>query len=177
MSIPLSSLQALKNTQPRAGLLWAVDLTSQQLFAKQEDGTWQDTLISSSRFGLGNEPGSEKTPLGWHRVDAIIGKGCPLGQRFESRCPVGAPLPHWQEGTGDAILTRILWLDGLDPSRNGNSYSRYIYIHGTHQEERLGTPACHGCIRMGNEILAQWADPRAPADLVVWIGHLDTKGP
>src|SRR5215210_7246736 len=103
--------------------------------------------ISSSRFGLGTEPGSFRTPLGRFRIAQKIGSGAPRGTIFRSRVPLGPkdPLPE----TEDLITSRILWLDGLDPD-NANTKDRYIYIHGTKHEHRIGEPDSHGCIRMRN---------------------------
>ena len=103
--------------------------------------------ISSSRFGLGTEAGSFKTPLGRFRIAEKIGSDAPLGTIFTSRVPLGPddPLPD----TEDLITSRILWLDGVDPD-NGNTKDRYIYIHGTKHEDRIGQPDSHGCIRMRN---------------------------
>jgi L,D-transpeptidase YbiS len=103
--------------------------------------------ISTSRFGLGTEPGSNKTPTGCFRIAEKVGDGAPPGEIFISRVPTGK---IGQEGDEkDHVQTRILWLDGLGPD-NGNTYGRYIYIHGTNAESRLGTPASYGCIRMNN---------------------------
>jgi lipoprotein-anchoring transpeptidase ErfK/SrfK len=103
--------------------------------------------ISTSRYGLGSEPGSNKTPTGCFRIAEMIGDGAPPGEIFISRVPTGN---FGQEGDEkDHVQTRILWLDGLDPE-NANSHSRYIYIHGTNAESQLGTPASHGCVRMSN---------------------------
>ncbi|RYD28057.1 MAG: L,D-transpeptidase [Verrucomicrobiaceae bacterium] len=77
-----------------------------------------------------------------------IGHGAPPGTIFRSRRVAG----RWEDGqesAEDHVLTRILWLDGMEEG-NANTFSRYIYIHGTNQEGRLGTPASHGCIRMAN---------------------------
>ena len=103
--------------------------------------------ISSSRFGLGTEEGSLKTPLGRFQIAEKIGSGMPRGTIFCSRIPLGPgdPLPD----TEDLITSRILWLDGLDP-KNANTKDRYIYIHGTKHEDRIGEPDSHGCIRMLN---------------------------
>jgi lipoprotein-anchoring transpeptidase ErfK/SrfK len=103
--------------------------------------------ISSSRFGLGTEEGSLKTPLGRFRIAEKIGDGMPRGTIFRSRVPLGPddPLPD----TEDLITSRILWLDGIDPD-NANTKDRYIYIHGTKHENRIGEPDSHGCIRMLN---------------------------
>ena len=103
--------------------------------------------ISTSRFGLGSKEGSFKTPTGKFRVAEKIGDGAPAGTVFKSRCPVNATKKMLRED--DLVMTRILWLDGLEP-RNANTHDRYVYIHGTNHEEELGTPASHGCIRMRN---------------------------
>lgn len=103
--------------------------------------------ISTSRFGLGTEPGSYKTPTGCFRIAEKVGDGAPPGEIFISRVPTGKV---GQEGDEkDHVQTRILWLDGLDPD-NANTYDRYVYIHGTNAESKLGTPASYGCVRMGN---------------------------
>lgn len=103
--------------------------------------------ISTSRYGLGSEPGSNKTPTGCFRIAEKVGNGAPPGEIFISREPTGR---FGEEGDEkDHVQTRILWLDGLDPE-NANAHSRYIYIHGTNAESQLGTPASHGCVRMSN---------------------------
>jgi L,D-transpeptidase YbiS len=103
--------------------------------------------ISTSRFGLGTEQGSHRTPLGKFRISDKIGAGMPAGTIFVGRVPLGAnePLPK----TNDLILSRILWLDGVE-SHNANTRDRFIYIHGTRHEEKIGQPHSHGCIRMRN---------------------------
>ncbi len=103
--------------------------------------------ISTSRFGLGTEPGSYQTPTGCFRIAEKIGDGAPPGEIFISRVPTGK---LGQEGDEkDHVQTRILWLDGLDPD-NANTHGRYVYIHGTNAESQLGTPASYGCVRMNN---------------------------
>jgi hypothetical protein len=103
--------------------------------------------ISSSRFGLGSEEGSFRTPTGRFRICDKIGTGAPRGMVFKGRIPTGEiATPGGEE---DHVLTRILWLEGLD-EENRNTRDRYIYIHGTNQEELIGTPASHGCIRLKN---------------------------
>jgi L,D-transpeptidase YbiS len=103
--------------------------------------------ISTSRVGLGVDEGSHKTPLGQFRISDKIGEGMPNGTIFVGRIPLRAndPLPR----TNDLILSRILWLDGLEP-HNTNTRARFIYIHGTRHEDKIGQPDSHGCIRMRN---------------------------
>ena len=118
--------------------------------------------VSTARAGVGGETGSSKTPPGWHRVCARYGANAPLGQVFVSRRAVrGSVLPEnkWRAGDdADLILSRILLLDGLEygVNRGGSvdSRTRYIYIHGTNQEQLLGTPASHGCVRLANRDVA-----------------------
>jgi lipoprotein-anchoring transpeptidase ErfK/SrfK len=103
--------------------------------------------VSTSRFGTGTEPGSNKTPTGRFRIAEKHGHGQPLGMVFVSRVPTGRYGAECDEH--DHVQTRILWLEGLDAG-NANTFSRYIYIHGTNAESRLGTPASFGCVRMAN---------------------------
>jgi lipoprotein-anchoring transpeptidase ErfK/SrfK len=104
--------------------------------------------ISTSRFGLGSKKGSFKTPTGKFRIAEKIGDGKPAGTIFKSRQPVKATKKMLREE--DLVMTRILWLDGLEP-RNANTHDRYVYIHGTNHEEEIGTAASHGCVRMKND--------------------------
>lgn len=103
--------------------------------------------VSTSRFGLGSEEGSYKTPLGRFVITEKFGDGAPHGAVFRSRQMTGElALPGGDE---DLVLTRIFWLSGLDPD-NANTHDRYIYIHGTNQEALIGHPSSHGCVRMRN---------------------------
>jgi len=112
------------------------------------DGVVQKSYpVSTSQFGLGTEPGSLKTPLGRFAVAEKIGQDAPSGMVFKARQPTGEIA--CEGGDEDLILTRILWLEGLDDA-NANTRDRYIYIHGTNQEAKIGTPASHGCVRMRN---------------------------
>ncbi len=120
------------------------------LFEKANDGTLLSITtypISSSKFGLGTEPDSNKTPLGNFFIEEKIGDGEPESMIFKSRKATGEIASLG--GEEDHILTRILSLGGLDPE-NSNTHDRFIYIHGTNQEDLIGTPASHGCIRMHN---------------------------
>jgi lipoprotein-anchoring transpeptidase ErfK/SrfK len=103
--------------------------------------------VSTSRFGLGSEENSHKTPLGKFRISDKIGETMPAGTIFVGRVPLRPddPLPP----TEDLVLSRILWLDGIEP-HNANTRNRFIYIHGTRHEDKIGEPDSHGCIRMRN---------------------------
>lgn len=104
--------------------------------------------ISTSKFGLGDTPGSNQTPLGRFEVEKKVGDGAPAGAVFKSRQPTGEIIPVNAPGR-DPIVTRILWLKGID-DQNRNAFDRTIYIHGTPEERRLGTPASFGCVRMAS---------------------------
>ncbi len=118
--------------------------------------------ISTAKNGLGERNGSYCTPRGRHRIAEKIGAGEPLYAVFKARVPTGEV---WSRELArdnpdcDWILTRILWLDGLEEGKNKggtvDSHSRYIYIHGTDEEHLIGTPVSHGCIRMKNADIAE----------------------
>lgn len=103
--------------------------------------------VSTSKFGIGFEPGSNKTPTGEFTIESKWGGNAPAGEIFVSRVATGRF--GNEEDPADHVQTRILWLHGLE-GQNANTHSRYIYIHGTNAESQLGTPASHGCIRMSN---------------------------
>ncbi len=119
--------------------------------------------VSTSRFGLGTEPGSFRTPLGRFRVGEKFGHGAELGAIFKNRLTTG------EKGLGstdeDLVLTRILWLEG-DEDSNANTRQRYIYIHGTNHEAAIGQPASHGCVRMRNADVAALYDLTPPGTVV-----------
>ncbi|MBM3833383.1 MAG: L,D-transpeptidase [Verrucomicrobia bacterium] len=125
--------------------------------------------ISSSRFGIGQQEGSNQTPLGLHRIAEKIGGGRPIGTVFRSRQPAGLT---WQGHPGAAITHRILWLEGLEPgfNRGGNvdTHARYIYIHGTGDEMTLGRPASKGCLHLSSADLLPLFDS-IPNGTLVWI--------
>lgn len=121
--------------------------------------------VSTASNGTGERDGSYCTPRGRHRIAEKIGAGAPLYAAFKARQATGeiwTPALDAENPERDWILTRILWLDGLEPGRNKggevDTHDRYIYIHGTHEEHRIGTPASHGCIRMKNADVAELFD-------------------
>ena len=118
--------------------------------------------VSTASNGVGEQNGSFCTPRGRHRIAEKIGAGAPLFAAFKSREPTGeiwTPELDAANPGRDWILTRILWLEGLEPGKNQggtvDTHHRYIYVHGTHEEHKIGTPASHGCIRMKNADVAE----------------------
>jgi L,D-transpeptidase YbiS len=131
--------------------------------------------VSTSKLGIGQQKGSNKTPLGWHQIKAKIGAGAAENTVFVGRRPTGeiynGELAS-QYPERDWILTRILWLGGCEIGRNRfgdvDTMQRYIYIHGTPDTEPMGIPESHGCIRMRNsDVIALFdeLDPGTP----IWI--------
>lgn len=129
-----------------------------------EDGTLlRRYAISTSRFGLGSEPGSYRTPTGRFRIEEKIGDGAKPGEIFVGREPTGR---CGEEGDpDDHVQTRILWLSGMEAG-NGNTHARYIYIHGTNAEGELGAPASMGCVRMSNADVIDLYDQVEPGVIV-----------
>lgn len=151
-----------------------VSIARQQIDLLDDTGGRVRTYpVSTSCYGLGSVPDSNFTPVGRFRIVQKIGHGAPERTIFRSRAVVGT----WDGGVApeDYVLTRILWLDGMDEA-NVNTFSRYIYIHGTNQEERIGQPASHGCIRLTN---ADVVDLFERVDLAteVIIGDVPTPDP
>ncbi|MFT3758025.1 L,D-transpeptidase family protein [Thauera sp.] len=113
--------------------------------------------VSTARNGAGEENGSLRTPRGRHRIRARIGAGAPYGAVFRGRRPTGecwTPDFAAAHPGRDWVLSRILWLCGEEPGRNRlgsvDSMRRYIYIHGTGDDQPMGVPLSHGCVRMRN---------------------------
>ena len=125
-----------------------ISIGDQRLTVMEDETPIRSYPVSTSRFGIGTEEGSMKTPTGRFRVAEKIGGGLPRDAVFQSRVPLKTndPLPP----TEDLVMSRILWLDGLD-EHNANTRDRFIYIHGTKHEHKIGEPDSHGCIRMRNE--------------------------
>ena len=123
--------------------------------------------VSTSRFGLGSEENSHKTPLGKFRISDKIGEAMPAGTIFVGRVALRPddPLP----ATEDLVLSRILWLDGVEP-QNANTRNRFIYIHGTRHEDKIGERDSHGCIRMRNADVIELFD-LVDVDTPVTIGE------
>lgn len=121
----------------------------QRLRLREGDRVLMCCAISTSKWGLGSEPGSQRTPTGRFRVAEKHGTDAPAGTIFKSRVPAGRWRPGGRVRPDDLITSRLLWLEGLE-EHNANTYDRYIYLHGTNQEHLLGTPHSHGCVRLAN---------------------------
>ena len=126
-----------------------VSVRDQKMLLLRDGRTVKSYPVSTSKFGIGDKPGSNCTPLGRMEIASKIGEGCPSGTVFKSRRPTGEILSPNVPGR-DPIVSRILWLKGTE-QYNSNAFKRCIYIHGTPEEWRLGSPASYGCIRMGSK--------------------------
>lgn len=153
-----------------------VSLPRQELRLLDKDGEVLAVYpVSTARNGAGERNGSECTPRGAHRIRAKIGAGCPINTVFRGRRPTGeiyepALRRHYPER--DWILTRILWLSGREPGFNRlgdvDTMRRYIYIHGAPDDDAMGVPSSHGCIKMRNHDVLELFD-RVPAGTSVTI--------
>lgn len=126
--------------------LMVISAADQRMVLLREGTPIAQYPVSTSKFGLGDTPGSNATPLGRFKVRKKIGGGMPAGAVFKDRRPTGEILEVDAPGR-DPIVTRILWLQGLEP-QNRHAFDRYIYVHGTPEERTIGTPASYGCVRM-----------------------------
>jgi lipoprotein-anchoring transpeptidase ErfK/SrfK len=135
-----------------------INIGSQMLTVFNEEQQLMTFAVATARKGVGEQNGSEQTPRGWHVIRAKIGAEQPVNTVFVARRPTGeiySPALATQAPERDWILTRILWLSGLEPGRNRlgtvDTMRRYIYIHGCPDEEPMGIPSSHGCIKMHNQ--------------------------
>ena len=134
-----------------------VDLATQRLTLTAPDGARRVWAVSTARSGAGEQRDSGRTPRGRHVVRARIGDGLAPGAVLVARRPTGetwSPALARAHPGRDWILTRILWLSGCEPGRNRlgsvDTMRRYIYIHGTPDDQPMGVALSHGCIRMRN---------------------------
>ena len=139
-----------------------ISLTRQTLQVSRGERVQQEFLVSTSRYGPGEQRGSLCTPRGRHIIRAMLGRNLQPGAVLRARRPTGevfSPALERSAPGRDWILSRILWLSGLEPGRNRlgdvDSMQRYIYIHGTPDHEPMGVPFSHGCIRMRNTEVCQ----------------------
>jgi hypothetical protein len=142
-----------------------IELAKQQLICLQAGLEMVRYPVSTAASGAGECNDSGCTPRGKHRVRIKIGADCPVNTVFIGRRPTGERYSQRlaeKQPERDWVLTRIIWLTGLEPgfNRGGrvDTLRRYIYIHGTPDSEPMGIPRSHGCIRMRNRDLIDLFD-------------------
>ena len=135
-----------------------VSIENQKMYRIQSKDIIETYDISTSKYGIGNQMGSNKTPTGLHKINSKYGHKTPVNGRMIGRVFYGQIAKIFSDTTTsktDDITSRILWLEGLENGINKgdniDSYKRYIYIHGTSEEGRIGIPSSHGCVRMKNK--------------------------
>ena len=157
-----------------------LSIAAQRLYLSKNNKLINSYIISSAEAGIGNLFGSLQTPLGLHQISEKFGESAESGSIFKARkntLKIAKILSSPDaKSSEDNITSRILWLDGLEPGinkgkdRDGNNvdtHSRYIYIHGTDEEGRLGKAASHGCIRMANREVIELFDLVQTGSLVL----------
>jgi lipoprotein-anchoring transpeptidase ErfK/SrfK len=151
-----------------------IALRTQELCLTAADGVVRRYPVSTSKHGAGEKNGSLMTPRGRHRIRAKIGGGAAPGAVFVGRRPTGeiwSPALAREQPRRDWILTRILWLSGLEKGFNRlgdvDTMRRYIYIHGMPDDEPVGRPMSIGCIRMRNGDIVDLFDRVSVGTLVV----------
>ena len=134
-----------------------VDISEQRLYLIENSLIKASYPISTSKYGEGSIENSFKTPLGKHSIKEMIGEEAEINTIFTSRINTkrsATIINQFEDTDNDYVTSRIMWLDGeedgLNKGGNVDSFRRYIYIHGTHEEGLIGTKASHGCIRMFN---------------------------
>ncbi len=165
-------------TEPADRCFIRVELATQRLKLYEQGALCMDVAVSTARNGAGERAGSHCTPRGLHQIRAKIGGGCPAGTVFVARRPTGeiysAELARRFPGR-DWILSRILWLSGLEVGRNRlgevDTMRRFIYIHGCPDTEPMGIPLSHGCIRMRNADVIALFDRVSVGTRVSIVGH------
>ncbi len=157
-----------------------IDVPSQRLTLYEPDKAPASYDVSTALRGVGSREGTLQTPPGLHRVKTKIGTSAAPFGIFVGRESIGTiwtPKYKDPDGHEDLVLSRILWLEGLEPGKNKgvdsdgrtvDSFKRFIYIHGTNHENKIGTPASQGCVRMRNDEVVQLYR-RVPQGTLVWI--------
>lgn len=149
----LAQHQWAKRVSETTGIWISVD--EQLLRVIEGDRVIRQLRCATAAKGTGYIQDSFMTPLGWHSIKRKIGKNAPWGQVFRAKRPTVEIWKPGQDTIEDLVLTRILALTGEEPGINKgdnvDSYARSIYIHGTNEEVKIGTPSSHGCIRLRND--------------------------
>ena len=159
-----------------------VSIAEQKLYSLNKNDVEKSYLISTAEAGIGNFSGSFQTPLGIHRIIEKIGSNADLGSVFKGRKNTHQIADILRDpnirSESDNITSRILRLEGLEDgfnrgvdkdSNNVDSFSRYIYIHGTDEEGQLGKPVSHGCVRMANQDIVELFESVEAGQLVLII--------
>jgi len=173
-----SPLEQVNKACSRLGIkpadrILAVRIGTQSLQFFQHSELVRSYAISTSRRPPSNVRDSLGTPRGLHEIAERIGDGQPPGLVFKSRVPTGRHHSEFPDAGTNLITSRILWLRGLEPgvNRGGDvdSHQRYIYVHGTNHEDRIGAPFSAGCVLMRNADIIELYEQVRTGDFV-WIG-------
>jgi len=176
-----SSWESFNKTRSALGIKPAdrvllVQIGSSTLQFRRNDSVVKSYIISTSKKPPSNVAHSLGTPRGLHEIAERIGAGQPPGVVFKHRVATGhhfSELPDYDSPATSLITSRILWLRGLEPGVNAggdvDTHDRYVYIHGTQHEDRIGEPISGGCVLMRNSDIVELFEEIRTGDLV-WIG-------
>ena len=171
-----------ENFNKKSDVHLVINIAQQHLTLYQDDKEVTQYTVSTAKNGIGSQQDSGCTPLGKHFIAKKIGANEPINAVFIGRVPTGerysAELGE-RHPERDWILSRILWLSGLEEGLNKGSnahggcdtYQRYIYIHGTPDSEPMGVPLSHGCIRMRNEDILELYEQVIEGVAVTIVAH------
>jgi len=170
---PYTHKLAERDIKPTSRVI-LVSIAEQQLYLFENTEIIKSFSVSTGIKPPSNTKDSGGTPKGLHRIARKIGDGAPLGEVFKGRKSIGKR--YWElseeQQAPNLVATRILWLEGLEPGYNQgkgcDSFERYIYIHGTNHEDKIGQPASGGCIVLSNKEAIELFDAADEGDLV-WI--------
>lgn len=150
----------------------------QKLYLISNDTVVKSFRISTAEKGIGNLSGSFQTPEGLHKVAEKVGGDLPINSVIKSKIATGTevePILEAKSNNVDHITTRVLHLkgleDGINSGTNKDSYSRGIFIHGTHEEGLLGLPASKGCVRMSNKDVIELFDSIEVGTFVIILNN------
>lgn len=156
-----------------------ISIAEQRLQLRVDDVVVMDVPVATAKNGPGEQAGSECTPRGWHQIRVMLGEDTELNTVFVGRRNTGeiySPDFRAAHPQRDWILTRILWLSGLEPGKNRlgtvDTMRRYIYIHGCPDDDEMGVPSSHGCVKMRNADVIELFNAVRPG-LRVYIGEAE----
>ena len=173
--LSLTGLGTVRAEEARPASEIVIDVDSQELKLVKQGQEVAKFPVSTSKFGLGDDWHSYKTPVGQLQVCAKMGAQLPEGAVLKHGRFTGEVLQPNAPGR-DPIVTRMIRLQGLE-AQNKHALARGIFIHGTPEEKRIGQPVSWGCIRMrSKDVVALYKQVEVGTLVVICgTGHQNNK--